>query len=735
MIKAFPFYTQLEAMDCGPTCLRMIARYYGKSYSLQSLRSRSYLTRNGVSLLGISDAAEAIGFRTIGAKITFEQLISGIPLPCILHWNQNHFVVCYNIRKKKKEYLIDIADPVGDLITYKEQEFRKQWITTVSERESKGTVLILEPSAEFYEMEDENKKNKRSLDFFLRYLSPYKKELLQLTLGMLIGSLLQLIFPFLTQSLVDIGIQDGSLSFITLILIAQLIVFLSQLSVEFIRSWIMLHMNTRINISLISDFLCKLMKLPLRYFDSKMVGDILQRIGDHGRIESFLTGSSIGTLFSFVNFFVFSFVLAYYNLSILAIFLFGNTLYVCWVLLFLKYRRVLDIRRFSQSSSEQSNMIQLVTAMQEIKLNNCEKQKRWQWERIQVKLFKISVKGLALGQIQQIGSVFFSHTTNIIITFIAAKSVVEGDLTLGMMMSLTYIIGQLSAPVSSFISFVQQFQDAQISLERLNEVHEIEDEEHNIDMKMASLPAFKYIELNNLSFSYDGADRDYVLNDINLVIPEHKVTAIVGASGSGKTTLVKLMLGFYKPNKGKILVGGTPLENINPHLWRASAGAVMQDGYIFSETIAQNIAVGEEQIYIEKLRHSVMVANIREFIDSLPLGYNTKIGMEGNGISQGQRQRLLIARAVYKNPEFLFFDEATNSLDANNEKEIMAHLHEFYKGKTVVVVAHRLSTVKDADNIVVLNNGQVAEQGTHHELTKRKGLYYELVKNQLELGL
>ena len=735
MIKAFPFYTQLDAMDCGPTCLRMIARYYGKSYSLQSLRSRSYLTRNGVSLLGISDAAEAIGFRTIGAKITFEQLISGIPLSCILHWNQNHFVVCYNIRKKNKEYLIDIADPVGDLITYKEQEFRKQWITTVSERESKGTVLILEPSAEFYEMEDENKKNKRSLDFFLRYLSPYKKELLQLMLGMLIGSLLQLIFPFLTQSLVDIGIQDGSLSFITLILIAQLIVFLSQLSVEFIRSWIMLHMNTRINISLISDFLCKLMKLPLRYFDSKMVGDILQRIGDHGRIESFLTGSSIGTLFSFVNFFVFSFVLAYYNLSILAIFLFGNTLYVCWVLLFLKYRRVLDIRRFSQSSSEQSNMIQLVTAMQEIKLNNCEKQKRWQWERIQVKLFKISVKGLALGQIQQIGSVFFSHTTNIIITFIAAKSVVEGDLTLGMMMSLTYIIGQLSAPVSSFISFVQQFQDAQISLERLNEVHEIEDEEHNIDMKMASLPAFKYIELNNLSFSYDGADRDYVLNDINLVIPEHKVTAIVGASGSGKTTLVKLMLGFYKPNKGKILVGGIPLENINPHLWRASAGAVMQDGYIFSETIAQNIAVGEEQIDIEKLRHSVMVANIREFIDSLPLGYNTKIGMEGNGISQGQRQRLLIARAVYKNPEFLFFDEATNSLDANNEKEIMAHLHEFYKGKTVVVVAHRLSTVKDADNIVVLNNGQVAEQGTHHELTKRKGLYYELVKNQLELGL
>ena len=524
------------------------------------------------------------------------------------------------------------------------------------------------------------------------------------------------------------------LNFITLILISQLVISVSQLSVEFIRSWIMLHMNTRINISLISDFLAKLMKLPLHYFDTKMIGDIMQRIGDHGRIESFLTGSSISTLFSFVNFFIFAFVLAYYNLGILAIFLVGNSLYICWILVFMKYRRELDIRRFAQAAGEQSSLIQLVTAMQEIKLNNCEKQKRWQWERIQVKLFKISVKGLALGQVQQVGSVFFNQTTNIVISFIAAKSVVEGNMTLGMMMSLTYIIGQLSGPIGSFIGFAQQLQDAKISLERLNEIHGQKDEEQDIASKLTVLPERRDIRIENLSFSYDGADRDYVLNDVNLNIPEHKVTAIVGASGSGKTTLIKLMLGFYTPNKGDIKIGETPLDVVNPHLWRAKSGSVMQDGFIFSDTIANNIAVGEEQVDVERLRHAVTVANIRDFIDSLPLGYNTKIGMEGNGISQGQRQRLLIARAVYKNPEFLFFDEATNALDANNEREIMEHLHTFYRGKTVVVVAHRLSTVCDADKIVVLDRGAVAEEGTHRELTEKKGLYYQLVKNQLELG-
>lgn len=733
-MRRFPHYLQFDAMDCGPTCLRMIAKYYGKSYSLETLRSRCFITREGVSMLGISDAAESIGFHTSGVRISLKQLKEDMPLPCILHWNQNHFVVCYAIDKKKDGYHFHIADPASQLVTYREEELKHCWISTQVNGEGRGTALALEPSPEFDSWKNESDDKKKNLSFFLKYLSPYRKQLVQLFLGILTVSLLQLIFPFLTQSLVDVGIRDGNQNFILLVLVAQFVVSASQLSVDFIRSWIILHMNTRINISLISDFLIKLMRLPLRFFDTKMIGDIMQRIGDHGRIESFLTGSSIVTLFSFVNFFIFGIILAYYDLLILGIFLLGNSLYIGWVLCFMKYRRELDIRRFSQSSSEQSSLIQLITGMQEIKLNNCEKQKRWQWERIQVKLFKISIKGLALGQIQQVGSVFFNQATNILISFIAAQAVVRGDMTLGMMMSLTYIIGQLNSPINAFIGFAQQFQDAKISLERLNEIHGKEDEESDIASKLSFLPPQKDIQLSHLSFSYDGADRDYVLDDVCLSIPGNKITAIVGASGSGKTTLVKLILGFYTPNKGSIYLGSIPIININPHLWRAKTGAVMQDGFIFSDSIANNIAVGEEHIDIERLRYAVTIANIRDFIDSLPLGYNTRIGMEGNGISQGQRQRLLIARAVYKNPEFLFFDEATNALDANNEKKIMEHLNEFYRGKTVVIVAHRLSTIRNADKIIVLDKGKVAEEGTHQQLSARKGLYYELVKNQLELG-
>ena len=708
----------------------MIAKFYGRVYSIQNLREKAFITREGVSMLGISEAAEAIGFRTQGVRITVEELEKECPLPCILHWNQWHFVVCYKIRKGK----FYIADPAAGLITYTREEFKRCWVSTKVDGQDTGTALLLEPGPEFYGMEDEERDRKRNLGFFFRYISPYRREMAQLVLGMLTASILQLILPFLTQSLVDTGIRDNNLSFITLILISQLVIFIAKLSVDFIRSWILLHVNTRINIALISDFLAKLMRLPLHFFDTKMVGDIMQRIGDHNRIESFLTGSSVATLFSFVNFFIFGWILAYYNPVILGIFLAGNTLYVCWVLVFMKYRRELDIRRFAQAAGEQSSLIQMVTAMQEIKLNNCEKQKRWQWERIQVRLFKISIRGLALGQVQQTGSVFFNQTTNIIISFIAARAVVDGQMTLGMMVSLTYIIGQLNGPVTSFIGFAQQLQDAKISLERLNEIHGKEDEEQEMASRLSALPENRDITLSHVSFSYDGADRDYVLDDVCLSIPQHKVTAIVGASGSGKTTLVKLMLGFYTPGKGSIRLGETPLGMINPHLWRAKSGAVMQDGFIFSDTIANNIAIGTEQPDTERLRHAVTVANIREFIDSLPLGYNTRIGMEGNGLSQGQKQRLLIARAVYKNPEFLFFDEATNALDANNEKDIMEHLHEFYRGKTVVVVAHRLSTVRDADKIVVLDKGKVAEEGTHRELTEKRGLYYRLVKNQLELG-
>lgn len=741
MIKSFPYYQQLDTMDCGPSCLRMVAKYYGRSYSLQTLRERSFITRQGVSMLGISDAAESIGIRTQGVRVSLQQLIEDVSLPCILHWNQNHFVVLYDIRKKKKlfskvmeGYTFCISDPDQGKYSIDKAGFEKCWISIKDEGKEAGFALLLTPTPEFYECIDDQEQQKKNLSFYLRYLFPYKSQLFQLVIGMLLGSIFSLIFPFLTQAMVDQGIGNNNLNFITLILISQLVLSIIQMGVGFIQSWISLHMNTRISITLISDFIAKLMRLPIRFFDAKNIGDILQRIGDHGRIQSFMTGTTLSTLFSFFNFFIFAGIMAYYNLGILIVFLVGNTLYLLWILSFMCYRRKLDNARFAQAAANQSNIVQLITGMQEIKLNNCEKQQRWKWESIQVKLFTISIKGTALAQAQQVGSVFFSQTTSLLISFLSAKAVVDGEITLGMMMSISYIIGQLSGPIGQVISFSQSFQDAKISLERLNEINNKEKEIVLVNDKINVLPENKDITLENVCFSYDGADRDYVLENLHLVIPEKKVTAIVGASGSGKTTLIKLLLGFYEPNKGSVKVGETPLKNINPHLWRAHTGSVMQDGFIFSDTIAQNIAVGEEQIDIERLCHAVTVANIRDFIDSLPLGYNSKIGMEGNGISQGQRQRILIARAVYKNPEYLFFDEATNALDANNEKEIMEHLRQFYEGKTVVVVAHRLSTVRDADKIVVLDKGQVAEEGTHNELTQKQGLYYQLVKNQLELG-
>lgn len=730
----FPHYHQLDSADCGPTCLRMIARHYGRSYTLETLRERSFITREGVSMLGICDAAESIGMRTVGVKIGVEQLASEAMLPCILHWNQNHFVVLYKVgygwRGERKFY---IADPATQKVVFSQKELEHCWLTKRENSQELGMALLLEPGPEFMDYEDERRSTRRDLFFFARYLTPYRGLLLQVVVGMLVSMVLQMMFPFLTQALVDEGIHQSDLSFITLILIAQLVLFLSQLSVGFIRSWIMLHVNTRVDIALISDFLMKLMRLPLRYFDTKNTGDIMQRIGDHGRIKAFLMGNSVNIMFSLFNFVVFGGILAYYSPMILMVFLIGNTGYVIWVLSFMKYRRELDIRRFSQSAGEQSKLIQLIQGMQEIKLNNCEKQKRWEWERIQVRLFKISLRGLAIGQIQQIGSVFFTQSTGILISYIAAKGVVEGMMTLGMMMSLTYIIGQVSAPIGDFIGFAQAWQDAKISLERLNEVHRRRDEEQGIHAKLASMPERRDIRLEGVSFSYSGAARDYALEDVSLTIPEHKVTAIVGASGSGKTTIVKLLLGFYPLNKGCIKVGETPLGMINPHVWRSRVGAVMQDNYIFSDTIARNIVVGEEKIDTERLRHAVKVANIGDFIYSLPMGFDTRIGMEGSGISQGQRQRILIARAVYKAPEYIFLDEATNSLDGTNESVIMRNLKDFYKGRTVVIVAHRLSTVRHADNIIVLEKGRVVEEGTHEQLLRRRGTYCKLVKSQLKL--
>lgn len=730
----FPHYLQHDTMDCGPVCVRMIAKYYGKSYSLQYLREHCFLTREGVSLLGISDAAERIGLKTVGAKITLEQL-SKAKLPCILHWNQNHFVVCYRISGRGKKRKYHIADPATGKMTYSVDEIRKHWISSVLDNEEVGAVLLIEPTPKFYDSTDEDGVEKKSgLAYFFRYMLPYKKEITQLLLGMLAIMGLNYITPFLSQTTIDIGIKNRDLNFILLILIAQLVIAVSQVAISFVQSWISLHTNTRVDIALISDYLVKLTRMPVHFFDTKHMGDILQRFDDHNRIKDFLMGDAISLLVSIGTFIVFSFVLGIYNWMILLTFLIGNSVYIVWVLTFMPYRRKLDHRRFAASAKLQNNLVQFVEGMQEIKLNNMEKTRRWEWERIQASLYGISIKGLKIEQIQSVGSIFFSSTTNILLSYLAARMVITGEITLGTMMALSFIIGQVSGPINSFIGFAHNYQDAKISIERLSDINHQDDEEKDIDSKLNYLPDNKDILVDNLTFSYSGAERNYALQDVTLLIPEKKVTAIVGASGSGKTTLIKLLQGFYQPLRGSINVGNTPLNQINPHFWRSITGSVMQESYIFSDTIANNIAVGTDEIDLERLRHAVEVANIKDFINQLPLNYSTKIGMEGNGISQGQRQRILIARAVYKNPEYIFLDEATNSLDANNENIIMKNLHEFYQGRTVVIVAHRLSTVKNADNIIVLDHGKIVEQGSHQELVDKKGHYYTLVKNQLELG-
>ena len=732
-MASFPNYLQPDAMDCGPTCLRIVAKHFGRHYNLETLRELTWKTREGVSLLTISDAAEKIGFRTQGARIVWEML-QEVPLPIILHWNQDHFVVLYKIKKGRKGLQFYISDPAHGLVVYEKDEFLKSWASTQKDGVPAGIALLLEPTSEFYSEEGE-KVNKTGFRYLFGYLKPYRRLISQLILGFLTGSILSLIFPFLTQAIVDVGITTNNLSFIVLVLVAQLVLTISQTAVGFIRSWIMLHTSTRISISLISDFLIKLMKLPIRFFDTKLIGDLRQRIDDNERIQNFLTRNLVSMSFGVFTFVIYSFVLAYYDWLILFIFYFGSTLYVAWILLFLKKRKVLDYKQFSIAAANQSNIYQLITGMQEIKLNNCEKQKRWEWERIQARLFKVSVKGLMLGQNQQAGSIFINQVKNILISFLAAKAVIEGNMTLGMLVAVQYIIGQLNAPLNEFIGFIRAGQDAKISLERLGEIHNKEEEEEDRELfKNFELPQNRSIHVDGVSFHYEGPKSPRVLNNIKLKIPQNKVTAIVGASGSGKTTLIKLLLGFYQPNEGRIEIGGIGLNQFSMEMWRSNCGVVMQDGFIFSDTISNNIAVGEDFPNREKLFHAVKTANIEEFIESLPLRYNTKIGQEGVGLSQGQKQRILIARAIYKNPEFLFFDEATNALDANNEKVIIENLDKVFEGKTVITVAHRLSTVKNADQIMVLEKGEIAEVGTHDELTKKKGAYYNLVKNQLELG-
>jgi ATP-binding cassette subfamily B protein len=732
--KKFPAYHQLDMMDCGPTCIRMIAKYYGKSISIQYLREKSFIEKDGVSLSGLAVAAETIGMRPTAVEAHYKALCEEATLPCVAFWRQNHFIVIYKI----KNDIVYVADPaVGFTTKYTKEEFLKYWISGRSEGEDVGILLLLEPTPDFYAFDEDEKgaapPKKFNLAYLFKYFIPYKKYLWQLLFGLFATSIITLIFPFLTQSLIDFGVNNQNLRFIYAVLLSQLFLFIGGASIDIIRRWILLNISIRMNISLVSDFLAKLMRLSLGFFDSKNIGDIIERIRDHERIEHFFTSATFDVVFGLFNILIFGIVLAFYDVGILLVFLAGTLFYVLWVLLFWKKRRDMDYKLFNRKSANNISEVELVRGMQEIKLNNCEYEKRWQWEGIQAQIFKIKQKGLAFEQYQTIGANLINQLKNILITFMAATAVLKGEITLGMMLAISFIIGQLNAPIEKLTDIIKLGQDASLSLERLGEIHSMKNEDESLQQSFL-IPEKEDIVVKDLYFRYGNPYNPWVLNNINLTIPRGKTTAIVGASGSGKTTLVKLLLKFYPPEKGEINIGNMPLSSLHGKVWRDNCGAVMQDGYIFADTVARNIAVTGNNIDKRKLLHSAELACVRDFIESMPMNYNSMIGLAGVSISGGQKQRILIARAIYKDPEFLFFDEATSALDAKNEMEITRNLAEFTKNKTTIVVAHRLSTVKSADKIIVLDKGQVVEEGTHEELTRIKGIYYNLVKNQLELG-
>jgi len=738
--KKFQVYHQHDQMDCGPTCLRMICRYYGKDLPLQKLREFSSITREGVSLKGISEAAEKIGFRTIGVKLTFDQLDKEAILPCILYWNKQHFVVLppQNYNSKKNDQRILIADPGHGMVKVSRSTFDDCWL---NKETGSGIVLLLEPTPSFFMLEDEKAEQSR-LIFLFKYLKPYRKLLIQLVAGIFITSILSLIAPFLTQSIVDYGINQKDLNFVSLILIAQLILFAGSTAIEIIRNWLLLHISSRVNIAILSNFLIKLMQLPIRFFDTRQVGDITQRVNDHTRIEHFLSNTSLNTLFSIVNLFVFLIVLVAYSIPIFLIFITGSVLAVVWMLFFMKRRKELDYEKFQKMTDSQNNIYEIITGMQEIKLNDGETIHRWGWENVQSQLFNINLKSMGVESIQLIGTSFLNQLKNILITFIAAREVIGDHITLGMMLSIAYITGQLNSPIDQLIVFFRGAQDARISLERLSEIHLKENEEKDSELKnddelsstiRQDAPERGSIRMRNVSFRFGGESSPFILKNVSLDIPFGKTTAIVGESGSGKTTLIKLLLKFYEPYEGDICIGSNSLSRISPKWWRNKCGVVMSDGYIFSNSIARNITI-HDKIDKERLSFAIQLSNLQSFIDDLPLGVDTKIGKSGNGISSGQGQRILLARAVYKDPEFLFFDEATSTLDAKNEREIIENLNSFLIKRTVVVIAHRLSTVKHADQIIVMEKGQIIESGNHDSLIRRKGKYYQLIESQLELS-
>lgn len=730
--KIFPHFHQLNLRDCGATCLQMIAEYYGKKYSLNTLREYSCISREGASMMGVSDAAERIGFHSLGLCVSTECLKNDIQLPCILHWNQNHYVVCYKIKKGRKDSIYYISDPATMKCSFTEEEFKNHWVCTQRNSEPCGIVLSLVPGTDFYDLEDEATYGRsHSITNYIKYLKPYKWAIAQTVLCMVLFMVLGLITPFLTQSLVDVGIRGGNLNFVSLILISQLVLAITRMGIGLVNSWVTIHTNTRINLALISDFWSKILRLPAKFFDTKVTGDIMQRFGDYARVEDFLLNSSISMAFAAVNLVVYTAILAYYNVTVLCIFFVGHILYVLWVLCFLKSWKKLDHENFDLASKNNSKTLQLLQGVIDIKLNNEERQKRWEWEKIQAKMFRISLKGLKLSQFQENISSLITNATYIIISFVVASEVINGSMTLGMMMAITYITGQIGGPINQLVNFIHSTQYMKTSLERLNEIHEMEDDDTNLENKRTDLPEKLKFTFEHVSFSYDGSKRTRVLKDVSFTIPEQKITAIVGHSGCGKTTIMKMLQGLYSPNEGIVKVGEIPITHIDPHLWRSRVGSVMQDGYLFSDTIARNIATGDLVVDKERLYRAAITANIIDFIEKNPMGFNMKIGMEGVSMSQGQRQRVLIARAMYKNPDILLFDEATNALDSSNERTIMNNLNECFKGKTVIIAAHRLSTIRNADQIIVMDNGTVAEIGDHKSLMEKKGAYYRLVENQL----
>lgn len=728
------FTAQHDQMDCGPACIKMIASAHGKTYSLQYLRDNSFITREGVSLLGIGEAGKKIGFDIFSTKLTVAKL-QEMPSPCILHWNKNHFVVLCKISKNwiTKKISFTIADPAYGFIKISSENFNKSWLSD----DDKGVAVFFDPTEVFYKTEPP-KEVKLTVKYIFSYLLPYKKQLLTTFLLLLLGSCFTLIFPFLTQNLIDKGVNAKNINLINVILLAQLGLFMGSLTIEIIRNWIMLFVGTKVSITIISNFLKKILQLPIKFFDTKMMGDFNQRIQDNERIESFLTSQSLLTFFSIITFLVFFGVLWYYDFTILLVYLALTALAISWSFYWLKKRSILDYFRFQHRSENQESIYEIINGASEIKLNQFEDFKRSKWENIQQKLFKTNIRILKLNQFQLSGFEFINQLKNILVTFLAATYVVEGTMTLGALLSVSYIVGQMNSPVNQLVSFFRSLQDARLSLERLNEVQnhpeEEKEEQHTLDSIITNECSNKGIRFTNVNFQYEGSKSPKILSNINIFIPDGKITAIVGGSGSGKTTLMKLMLKFYQPTQGALFYNTNDIESISPKSLRRNCGAVMQDGFIFSDTIERNIATGDKFINKEKLKRAVKIANIEDFIESLPLKYNTKIGASGNGISGGQKQRVLIARAVYKNPHYIFFDEATSALDAENEKIIHDNLQEFFKGKTVVIIAHRLSTVKNADNIIVLKDGKIVEQGNHPELVYNKGSYYNLVKNQLELG-